>query len=475
MEFDTTPYDTDTFRSQADTAIRILTDYLAATRSDKLKTVVPWEDPAKMTTLWDADFTETPSADFGTLLQKVLDHSTNLQHERYLGHQIASPLPLAAICDMAASLINNGMVVYEVGPAAVAIERAVIRWMANCIGYGENADGVLTSGGSLGNFTALLTARQAKAGYDVRTQGISQPLAIIASEQSHYSVRRAAQMMGIGLEGVFAVETDDQFRLRPECLEAALRRAENAGRKVFAVIGNACSTATGAYDPLEAIADFAEKHDLWFHADCAHGGAALLSEKYRGVLAGLERADSVVWDAHKMLMMPALVTAVVFKEKETAYGTFSQNASYLYAGESEDEWFNPGHRTFECTKRMMGLKVYMALKTLGTRYFADFVTQMHDLTKAFSAMVDAAGDFEKLVEPQSNILCFRYLPNFNTHLNTLQSRIRQALLADGEFYIVQTEIDGTLWLRCTIINPYTTADTLRELLEKIRIVVAKIK
>lgn len=465
---DTTPYDANTFYRQGHELIDQLSEFLRQTQNGDRPNVIPWDSPEKLLESWTDDFQSGPSDELTSLIGRVLAQSTNLQHSHYLGHQIASPLPVAALCDLVGSLLNNGMVVFEVGPAAIAIEKAVVSWMARCIGYGDNAGGVLTSGGSLGNFTALLAARQAKAGHDIWKEGMSGPLAILASEQSHYSIRKAAQMMGLGYDGVIPVETDLQFRMNPAALEKAYAKAERMGRKVFAVVGNCCSTATGSYDPLDQIADFCESRGLWFHADGAHGASALVSEKYKFLLKGIERADSVVWDAHKMLMMPALVTGVIFKNKISSYEAFSQNASYLYQGDAEHEWFNPGHRTFECTKRMMGLKVYVALKTLGTKYFDDFVTGTYDLTAQFAQMIDDASDFEYLIAPQSNIICFRYLSKGDIALNAVQAAIRLELLNDKMFYIVQTEVDGELWLRCTVINPYTTSEIILALLDKIR-------
>lgn len=197
---------------------------------------------------------------------------------RYVGHQVSAPLPQAALASLASALLNNGMAVYEMGPVATGMERAVLGWLASRLGLPASADGVLTSGGSVGNLTGLLAARNARAGFGIWKAGAQAgpPLAVLVSEEAHYSVRRAAQLMGLGEAGAVRVETDARYRLRPEALDAALAAATREGRRVFAVVASACSTATGAFDPLDQVADFCEPQGLWLHVDAAHGGSAAL-------------------------------------------------------------------------------------------------------------------------------------------------------------------------------------------------------
>jgi len=368
-------------------------------------------------------------------------------------------------------LLNNGMAVFEMGPAATMMERSVLQWMAERLGFGRGAGGVLTSGGSVGNLTALLAARQAKAGFDVWSEGAhaGPPLALLASDQTHYCVQRAVQVMGWGSGGVISVASDARYRMRANALPDALRRAQQAGRSVIGVVASSGSTATGAFDPLEAIADFCEANDLWLHVDGAHGASVALSERHRELLRGIERADSVVWDAHKMLLMPALVTAVVFRDAKRSYEAFAQQASYLFAeSDPQERWFDVGSRTLECTKRMLSLKLYAALRVYGARLFADYIAATIDLAQRFAARLQAAEDFEIAVEPQCNIVCFRYLPPTLLDVDTLQSRIRLRIVESGRFYLVQTRLRDQTFLRATLINPFTSDADLDVLVEDIR-------
>ncbi len=475
-------FDPEAFRDDGHRLIDQLADYLQrATRADL--PVLPWKDPAAMAASWPASFPEEPPPDpnaLTALFARVLAEANHLHHPRYIGHQVSAPLPVAALADLCAALLNNSMAVYEMGPGATAMERAVLRFMADRLGFGADAGGVLTSGGSAGNLTALLAARQAKAGRDVWTEGEGSgpALAVLGSEQAHYSVDRAVKVMGWGRDGFVPVPVDRGYRLRPEALGPAMERAERAGRKVVAVVASACSTATGAFDPLPEIASFCEARGLWLHVDGAHGASAALSSSYRGLLAGIERADSVIWDAHKMMLVPGLVTAVLFRDGARSYEAFAQEASYLFEGAErrEDEWFNVGTRTLECTKRMLGLKVYAALASRGTRFFDDYVTAMFDLGRRFGERLGAEPDFELPVMPSCNIVCFRLRPEgvAERDLDALQSAVRRRLVESGAFYLVQARLEAGIFLRVTIINPLTGDADLGALVYRIREVAAEI-
>lgn len=464
-------YSPEQFRLQGHALVDQLADYLAQALAGKLDAVLPAHAPDDLAKDWQRDFQSPHPMSLPVLMAEVLAQSNHLHHPRYIGHQVSAPLPITALCEMAAALLNNGTAIYEMGPVSTAMERNVIRWMSDHVGYGPEADGFLTSGGSAGNLTALLAARQAMAGYDLWEAGQKpeEPFAILASAHIHYSLQRVVQVMGWGKDAVIAVPLDENFRLDASQLQPAYDKAVAAGRRVIAVVGNACSTATGSYDPLEAIGAFCKEKGLWFHVDGAHGASALLSEKYRPLLSGIEQADSVVWDPHKMMMMPALVTAVLFKDGRDSYKAFAQKASYLFQKPPEEEWFNLAHRTLECTKRMMSLKLYAALSLYGEGVFAEHVTRMYDLAKDFAGLLLAQPDFELAVMPESNIVCFRYAPEgFSGDLSALQAEIRQRILKDGSFYLVQTQLPQGVFLRVTLMNSFTTLSDLEALLETIR-------
>ena len=460
----------DRFRAMGHRVIDRLADYLARAQAGD-GPVLPWVEPGTMVGRWPADFAQAAGEDALThLLAEVLDGSIHLHHPHYIGHQVSAPLPVSALIEAVAALLNNGTAVYEMGAVSTAMERQVIRWLGGLWGFGGDCDGVLTSGGSAGNLTALLAMRQARAGFDAWSGGTHSgpPLAVLAGDQAHYSVQRAATMMGWGTDGVVKVPSDAHFRLDPAGLQHALNQAVAAGRKVIGVVASAASTATGAFDPLEPIADFCDAHGLWLHVDGAHGAAVALSETHRALVKGIDRADSVVCDPHKMMLSPALVSAVVFRDGRHSYGSFAQEASYLFHGDPEAEWFNLGQRTLECTKRMLSLKVYLPLRLYGQKFFADYIDGRIALAKEFAAMLREAPDFTVAVEPDCNIVCFRHEPSGVTDLDALQVTVRDRIIKSGRFYIVRTTLPTGVHLRTTLLNPQTTTDHLIELLDEIR-------
>lgn len=459
----TKAYNPETFRKEGHQLVDLLADYLKDCMSQKEMPVLPWIDPEMQHADWK-NFLDKKSTPL-EFYQKFLDQSNHLHHPNYIGHQVVPPLPIAAVTDLMATFSNNGMAIYEMGPAATAIERNVIEWLLKFFGWDKNANGLLTSGGSLGNLTGLLAARQAIKEYDVWESGVDGNLAVMVSAESHYSIDRSVRIMGLGDKGIIKLPVDDQHRIKVDLLPGILNEAKNEGKIVMALVGNACSTSTGIYDHNEELADFCAQNKIWFHIDGAHGGAAIISEKYKYLTKGIEKADSVVIDFHKMMLTPALTTAVIFKNGKTSYEAFTQKASYLLNKKGEINWFDGAGRTIECTKKAMGLKIYLMIKTYGTELFSSYVDQTYDLAREFASIIEESQDFELAVAPDSNIVCFRLIPEGMTEQerNELNSKIRERIKIDGTFYIVQTVINEKVYFRITIMNPFTTLEILKKL------------
>ena len=455
-------FDVPNFRTWGHQLIDLLADHLQNIHTDPDALVLPYQTPEKELEFWQQDF----QAGLGQpldLFQNILQHSINVHHPHYIGHQVAVPALIGGLAGLLSDVLSNGTGVYEMGAASNALEKVVTDFLAQQIGF-QNGTGFLTSGGSLANLTALLAARKAKAPSDVWETGHQERLAVLVSEEAHYCIDRAARILGLGSEGIIKIPVNDRFQIRADLLGNYLQQAKNQGLTVIAVIGCACSTSTGSFDDLEALADFCEAHHLWLHVDGAHGGAAIFSEKYKPILKGIERADSVAIDFHKMLLTPALATALIFKNESDSYHTFSQKAQYLWESQQDAEWWNSGKRTFECTKFMMSLKVYAILKTYGQRLFTENVEWLFDLAKAFARLIQARPNLELALEPEANIVNFR-LVQPTCDLNQLNSAIRKKCLHEGKFYIVQTTLHGKIYLRTTIMNPKTTEQDLEELLD----------
>lgn len=451
-------YDPERFRADGHALIDAIAAQLARWHAGDGR-VLPWTPPDDARAEWGNE--PLSGGDLVSDLSTILARSTALAHPQCMAHQVPPPLPGAVLAETVAALLNNGMAVYEMGPASVPIELAVIDFLCGKLGFAKGAGGVLTSGGSLGNLTALLAMRQAHAGFDVWKDGAhaGPPLAVITSNEAHYSVARTLGIMGWGEGGAIAAQVDDKHRLTAGAVRAALKTSD---RRVIGIIAAAGSTATGAFDPLHELADLAAETNLWLHVDAAHGGGVAMSQTHRHLLAGIERADSVVWDMHKLLMMPALVTAVLFKQESHAYEAFAQRASYLFADARPDShWWDLGTRTLECTKRAMAIELWTALRAHGEAWFGEVIDRQMALTRAFAQKIAAAPDFELHQAPDSNIVCYRLRGADNRAL-------RQRVLEDGRWYVVGTQLGDAYWLRSTIMNPLIEEDDFDRLLDHLR-------
>jgi len=461
-------YDPEQFRQQGHQLVDRLADYLAQMQSEPHLAVLPWQSPEDKLHSWQADFSNSPQLSINQFFDRVLMESMHIHHPRYVGHQVAAPAPVAALAGLLSGFLNNGMAVYEMGPASSAIERMVMKQVASKVDYDDSAGGIMTSGGTLANLTALLTARQIKTKNKAWEEGVNKQLAIMVSEEAHYCVDRAVKIMGWGEAGIIRIPVDQMYRMRTDLLQSYLIQAKQEGKQVIAIVASACSTSTGSYDDLAETAHFCQQHNLWLHVDGAHGAAVAFSSKYRSLVKGISQADSITLDFHKMLMTPALTTGLLFKDESHSFATFAQQASYLLSKEKTD-WYNSGKRTIECTKRMMSIQVYALLRTYGWQLWDDNVTQLYDLAARFAAMIQQRNTLDLALSPQANIVCFRYAPSriSASQLNVLNVQIRQQILEEGKFYIVQTRLKEEIFLRVALMNPFTTEAMLNDLLDDI--------
>ncbi len=313
----------------------------------------------------------------------------------------------------------------------------------------------------------MLAMRQSRVAGDPWGNGMtgSERHAVFVSAQAHYCNRRACAVLGLGEQAVVPVATDPFFRMDPDSLHICYQQARRDGRRPLAVIGNAGSTATGSHDDLQALATFCEERRLWFHVDAAHGGSALLSPKYAPQLRGIERADSVVWDAHKMMLVPSLCTAVLVRDARHLDAAFRQEASYLLS-DVPGPWHEPASRNFETTKPTMVFPLYAALRTLGPEFLADCVEYAYDLARAFADEIERREPFELLTRPECNIVCFRRRTSADQS-DALQLALRDTVNRNGRFFIMRTRLRGEVWLRVVLMNPATRMADLESLLDEL--------
>jgi L-2,4-diaminobutyrate decarboxylase len=401
----------------------------------------------------------------------------NLHHPRYVGHQVPAPVPIAGLFDLVGAITNQCMAIYEMGPWATAVEHAVVGALGERLGFTASTfAGLVTSGGSLANLTGLLTARNVTLGdaWSTGIAGRSPPPVLVAQADAHYSVIRSAGILGLGTNQIVPAALDRRRRMDPDRLDVTLSDLRRRGIPVIAVSAAACATPIGAFDPLADIADVCARHEVWLHVDAAHGGALVFSERHRYLIAGIERADSVVCDAHKMMFMPALCAMLFYKNREHRIATFHQDAPYLFdptAPELRD--YDSGIVNLECTKRAAAFGLWGTWSLLGPQVFADMVDVTIDLAQKFHAMLAVADDFETIHEPQCNIVAFRFVPRElrdapTEQIDAFQLQLRRTIIESGEFYFVQSRIDGRPVLRTTMMNPLTTEEDLHGLLDCLR-------
>jgi L-2,4-diaminobutyrate decarboxylase len=467
-----TPFNPENFRKEGHILVDTLSDYLEKALTGKEMPVLPWNDPDRLTEYFSFDSAGGEKEPLDSFIKRIIDNSIHIHHPHYIGHQVTSPLPVTALVQFCTTLLNNGAAIYEMGPVNMAMEKNVINEFGSLIGYQTGFDGIFTHGGTAGNLTGMLAARQVKTDYNIWEDGVREKdkPGYLISEQAHYSVGRNVKIMGLGDDSIIKVPVDKHFRMRTDLLEEIKRNAEKNGIRIISVVASSCSTATGSYDNLEAVADFSEKHGLWMHVDGAHGMGVLFSEKYRDRVNGIERADSVVIDFHKMLLVPALNTLVMFRNGERSFETFAQKASYLFQKSQQNVWYNSASRTIECTKSALGIIAYSALKYYGNDYYRHYIESRYDLASSFAVMVRSDKQLQLALEPESNITCFRFTAEgYNDQvLNQINHEIRDRIIKEGSFYIVQAELEGKTWLRLTIINPVTSVNDLKELLLRIK-------
>lgn len=458
-------YSPDGFKKNGQLILQTLVTRLQDNLQGETERVIGYQPPEKSYAFWKEMLESQEDNDW---LPKLLEQTTQVHHPRYMGHQISPTAPITALTSLVSAFLNNGMGVYEMGMAPTAMEKVVVEWLCQKIGYDDTSGGFLTSGGTLANLTALLSARRRVAAANVWEEGTQNRLAIMVSEEAHYCVDRAARVMGLGTEGIIKIPVDGNYRMDTRRLQSAYDKAVEAGLEVFAIVGSAPTTATGIYDDLLAISEFAKKAGIWFHVDAAHGGPACFAPAYRHLVLGIEKADSIVIDGHKMMMMPAVTTALLFKDGGDSHRTFSQKATYLLEEQEGEDWYNLAKRTFECTKYMMSLHWFVLIQQYGDALFSEFVTTLYDAGRNFAKILEEEPDFEIAITPMSNIVCFRYTGCVAANLNQLNRQIRHKLLEEGTYYVVQTSLKEGYFLRATLMNPFTTQGDLRRLLVRIR-------
>ena len=414
------------------------------------------------------------------LERDVVADANKYCHPMYMGHQTSAPLAPGVWMESVISALNQSLAVREMSPTATAIEHQLVRWFSVLIGYGETSGGTMTSGGTEANFTALLAARN-HAVPDAWENGVGgDPPVVLYGEHAHYAVTRAIGQLGLGRRQGIAIPSRE-YRMDIDKLVDALDRVKQDGKRVMAVVATAGSTATGSFDDLDAIATHCRERDLWLHVDGAHGASALLSARPPRALSGLRHARTLAWDPHKGMLLPLAAGMLLARDEKDLDAAFAQQAPYLFAGRASGSNATPvrsldqGVRSFQCSRRADVLKVWFVIQRYGAAALGEIYDHLCATARTLYESIEEHGEFENLHEPESNILCFRYVgPRRNPGDRTASDReridavnreLRLRYNHDGTGWITATVLDGRPVLRVTMMNPRTGPDHVRALLD----------
>jgi aromatic-L-amino-acid/L-tryptophan decarboxylase len=406
-----------------------------------------------------------PLPQHGTPYEKLLDdlfneyapRSFNAAAPGYLAYIPGGGLFYAAVADLIADSINRYVGVCAAAPALVQLEANVVRWFCEIAGYGAGSGGVLTTGGSLANFTALIAARKSLLGDDFANASL------YCSSEVHHSFQKAAALAGFPAANVREIGVDAKFRMRTDELEAAIAR----DARPFLVVGSAGTTNTGAVDDLAAIARIAREHGMWFHVDGAYGAFFMLTERGRAAMRGIEQADSITLDPHKTLFLPYGTGAVLVRDASTLRRAFSSHADYLPEMQREEELIDFCEISPELSRDFRGLRVWLPLKILGIEPFRQALDEKLDLIEFVTAELRKIDGIEIVAEPQLTIVAFR-LVKPGADLNALNRNLLDRINARKRVMLTPTIYKGDFLIRICIVSHRTHRDRIEMGLEDIR-------
>jgi aromatic-L-amino-acid decarboxylase len=398
-------------------------------------------------------------------------------HPRFYGWVNSPPTPVGIFAEALAAAMNPSCA--GGNHAAVYVEHCVLNWFREILGFPPESMGLLLSGGSMANLTALAVARHVKAGTDVRAEGlqsIEKPIVLYMGEEGHGCIRKAAELMGIGSRYIRTIPSDENSRMSVRDLEAAIKADLDGGYRPIAVAASAGAVNHGAIDPLADIADVCERYGLWFHVDGAYGAPAILTDQYRPQLEALSRADSVALDPHKWLYIPVEAGLVMVRDGAAMRDTFSLVPPYLRTdgsptGVGGPPWFS--EYGFQQTRGFRALKVWMALKHHGIDGYKQSIERDISLAQRLAALIEGADDMEMLAPQSLSIVCFRYAPpalrGDNERLNTLNKALLERIQLGGQAFVSSTVLAGDRFaLRACIVNPRAGVEDMDFLVELVR-------
>jgi glutamate/tyrosine decarboxylase-like PLP-dependent enzyme len=397
---------------------------------------------------------------------RLAPSSFNSQHPGAYSYFTPPPLAMSVAGDVLSAWMNQSVDVWAAAPTGALVEEEVTAWIRELLGFGAESWGVLTSGGVMANIMAMTMARDVHL---ARLLGHSEPpraaalegVRAYASDQTHFSIERALDVLGFPPDTLRVLPSDARFRLRGATVADAIAEDRAGGLRPFAIAAVAGATNTGSVDCIGELADVAQAEDLWLHVDAAYGGAARFSSRDAGRVPDLERADSVTVDPHKWFFQACDIGALVVRRREELRQTFHRAPEYYRHPKPEDAPLNWVEYSIEGTRRLRALKLWLSWKHLGNEGFARLIEHNNDLAAYFARRCRETEGFEVLPEePELSVVCFRHVPAGldPNETDAYQDRLQLALEASGEGWVSTTRLRGRTYLRAGIVN-YLSAET----------------
>ena len=421
----------------------------------------------------------TPGEILERFEQSVLPHPMGNGHPRFLGWANSPPSPIGVIADLVAAAMNPSCAGGD--HAAIYVERAAVRWLMELVGFPtEDSMGLLVSGGSMASLTGLTAARHWAArrdGWDSRGDGLQEhraPLVLYLSAEGHTTMKKAAELLGLGGKYVRTIPVDSEFRMNLSALRAVIAEDRAAGCRPFCIAASAGTVSTGAIDPMNELADLCGEEDLWLHVDGAIGAIAVLDPEIALRFAGMERADSLSLDPHKWLSVPVECGCAMVRDGKLLRDTFSLVPPHVRTEEGKGigglPWYS--EYGFQQSRGFRALKLWMTLLHLGREGVAELVQRQNRLAKRLAGLVDDASDFERMAPVELSIVCFRFVPvelrGDDARLDALNKAIMEAVQSGGEVFVTQVSIRGRFVLRANVFHYATTEEDLDDLIEVVR-------
>jgi aromatic-L-amino-acid decarboxylase len=433
----------------------------------------PRVDPAVLDRIFDEPLPQEPVPIAQVLKEveeKLLPYVSHVSHPGYFGLITPTPTPAGILGDLLASALNQNVGVYSAAPSATALERRTVRWLTDLAGYGPEAGGNLTSGGTLANLIGIKLARDWGSGDDAQENGVSGRWAVYTSEERHVSVDKAVDGVGLGRRALRALPTEDDFTLSLPALERAIAGDRTAGIRPLAIVAMGGSTNTGAVDPLHRLREIADRERMWLHVDAAYGGGMLLSREHPGLLDGLALADSITMDPHKWFYAPLDAGAILVRDSRRLTDSYGLAPAYLTdetdAGGARYNYYVHG---FEQSRRFRGLKVWMSFKRYGTTTLGAWIDANVAHARRLYDLAAAHPDFEPAVRPRMSAVCLRYRPAGldEAASRRLHARVVRRIEEGGRFWISTTVLKEKGWFRVNPVNFRTRTEHVERLFEEL--------